>query len=51
VLAARAIIATAAGLDNTLDEATVTTARFPIAAIDQKLILKVALSSFAIHVI
>jgi len=51
VLAARAIVATATGLDNTLDQATVATAWLPIAAIDQKLVLKVTLSSFTIHVV
>src|SRR5712691_2295078 len=44
VLAPRAVIAAATGLHNTLDEVTVP-------AIDQKLILKVALTSFAIHVV
>ena len=51
VLATRAIIAAAPGLHNTLDEETVPAAWFPISAIDQELILKVALPSFAIYVV
>ena len=51
VLAPWAVIAAATGLHNTLDEVTVPTAWFPVPAIDQELILKVALTSFAIHVV
>jgi hypothetical protein len=50
-LAARAIIAAATGLDNALDEATVAAARFAVPAINQELILEVALPSFAIYVV
>jgi len=50
-LAARAIIAAATGLDNALDEATVAAARFAVPAIDQELILEVALTSFAIYIV
>ena len=51
VLATRAVIAAATGLHNTLDEVTIPAAWFPVPAIDQELILKVALTSFAIHVV
>ena len=40
-----------ASLHNTLDEVAVLAAWFPIPAIDQELILKVALTSFAIHIV
>ena len=51
VLAPRAVIAAATGLHNTLDKVTVPAAWFPVSAIDQELILKVALPAFAIHVV
>ena len=51
VLAPRAVIAAATGLHNTLNEVTVPAAWFSIPAIDQELILKVTLTSFAIHVV
>ena len=50
-LAARAVIAAAIGLYNTLDEVTVPAAWFPVPAIDQELILKVTLTPLAIHVV
>ena len=50
-LAARAVIAAAPGLDNTLDEVTIPAAWFPIPAIDQKLILEVTLTSFTIYIV
>ena len=50
-LATWAVIAAAPGLHKTLDEVTVPAAWFPVPAIDQELILKVALTSFAIHVV
>lgn len=50
-LATRAVVAAAPGLHNTLDEVTVPAAWFPVPAVDQELILKVALTSFAIYVV
>jgi hypothetical protein len=50
-LAAWAVITAASSLHNTLDEVTVPAAWFPVPAIDQELILKVTLTSFAIDVV
>ena len=50
-LTPRAVVDAAPGLHNALDEVTVPAAWFLIPAIDQELILKVALTSFTIYIV
>ena len=50
-MAAGAIKTAPTGLDNALDQATVTMTCFTLPAIDQELVLEAALTPFAIHVV
>jgi hypothetical protein len=50
-LAPWAVVATAPGLDDALDASTITPARFTSTAIDEQMILKMALASFTVYII